>query len=119
MHRSTEQPFPSSQSRSLPQRGRSVVVVVAGAAQLAAAQASQQLDAVPAQALPPGGALHGCPPLLTLQRLPPSARVRQQVTSPGRPQVERAAQRTTAVRHWGRSVPRRAAVLATRTTQAT
>src|SRR5207249_12209028 len=109
MHRSTEQPFPSSQSRSLPQRGRSVVVVVAGAAQLAAAQASQQLDAVPAQALPPGGALHGCPPLLTLQRLPPPARVRQQATSPARPPAERPPPRTTAERHWARSGPRRAA----------
>ena len=112
------QPFPSSQSRSLPHPAGNVVVVVAGP-QLPALQASQQLASLPTQALPPGGAVHSPAPPLTLHLVAPSALVRQQVTRPGRPHVERAAQRTAAGRHCGGRRPARASALATRATQST
>jgi len=72
-----------------------VVVVLVPPVQPPAPHASQQLATVPMHALPPGGAWHLSASCLTLQRLRPLASVRQQVTNPFRPQVERAAQRIT------------------------
>ena len=69
--------------------------------------------------LPPEGAVHSAALLMTLHLRVPSARVRQQVTEPGRPHVERTAQRTTGVRQCDRRRPARAAALATRATQST
>jgi hypothetical protein len=57
--------------------------------------ASQQLVALPTQALPPGGATHIVVDAFVLQRVLPRALVRQQVTKPGFPHVDLAAQRFT------------------------
>jgi hypothetical protein len=57
---------------------------------------SQQLVSVPTQAAPPGGAVHELSDDFVLQRVAPDALVRQQVTNPGLPQVDRAAQRFTS-----------------------
>jgi hypothetical protein len=59
-------------------------------------QASQQLANVPTHAVPPFGALHLSMPDLVEHFVWPLALVRQQVTNPGLPQVERAAHFTTA-----------------------
>jgi hypothetical protein len=72
-----------------------VDVVVVGGVQPPAAQASQQLVKAPMHALPPAGAEQAAALRLSAQRVAPP-RVRQQVTNPGRPQVERAAHRRTA-----------------------
>jgi len=61
-------------------------------------QASQQLDSVPVQALPPCGAVQVATFLLIEHLITPVALVRQQVTNPGRPQVECAAQRFSCPR---------------------
>ena len=53
------------------------------------------------------------------QRVVPSAPVRQQVTKPGFPHADLAAQPTTASRHASRSDPLRTAVLAACDTQLT
>jgi hypothetical protein len=66
-----------------------VVVVVVGQP---GPQASQQLGFVPTVA----GALHKAALRLVLQWTLPLALVRQQVTKPGLPQVDREAQRMTA-----------------------
>ncbi len=63
------------------------VVVVGGGAQ----PASQQLASAPTHALPPLGALQLAPPRLMRHRVTPVLLVRQQVTKPGFPQVERDA----------------------------
>ena len=75
-----------------------VKVVVVGDAQPLPPHASQQLDAVPTHALPCFGALQR--PCLIEHDVFPDADVRQQVTNPVRPQVDRAAHRTTAPRHF-------------------
>jgi hypothetical protein len=54
--------------------------------------ASQQLGRDPAQAWPPFGGLHAAALRLMLHFVAPFAVVRQQVTNPGRPQVDLAAQ---------------------------
>jgi hypothetical protein len=72
--------------------------------QLPLPQESQQLGTVPVHALPPFGARQRVASLFTLQRSLPAAVVRQQVTAPGRPHVDRVAQRFTvplqAERSW-------------------
>jgi hypothetical protein len=76
-----------------------VVVVVVCAAHPPATHASQQLGALPTHACPPDGGRHLVASDFRVQRVSPRAFVRQQVTKPGRPQVERAAHATTARRH--------------------
>src|SRR5437667_12819564 len=68
-----------------------VVVLVVVVAQPLGPQASQQLGFVPMV----DGGLQRLGSRLTLQWILPSESVRQQVTAPGLPQVERDAQRTT------------------------
>jgi hypothetical protein len=82
--------------------GTVVVVVLPG--QLPDPQASQQLGIDPTQALPPVGAWQRASLDLTLQRVFPNASVRQHVTAPARPHVERVAQSTTRLRHAARSL---------------
>ena len=72
--------------------GTDVVVVVV--TQPPASQASQQLENPPAHA-PAAWQRSG---VVTLHRVRPSARVRQQVTASGRPQVEVFTQRLTVRR---------------------
>jgi hypothetical protein len=79
----------------LPQDGGGMVVVVVGE-QPPFTHASQQLDAPLTQALPPRGALHDEAFRLTRHFVRPFESVRQQVTEPGRPQVDREAQCQTA-----------------------
>ena len=50
----------------------------------------------PAHALPPAGATQRSASLFVLHFVLPDSLVRQQVTNPGFPQVDRAAQRFTA-----------------------
>jgi hypothetical protein len=96
-----------------------LVVVVAGTgvvvlvAQPFALQASQQLENAPMQALPLRGALQRRSRRLMLQWLLPPASVRQQVTKPGRPHVDRAAHAVTSSLHCLRSVPAVTASFAT------
>ncbi len=70
-------------------------VVVVVVAQPPSVHASQQLGSSPTQKDPPFGALHLAALLLIEQLVLPLFVVRQQVTKPGLPQVERAAQRRT------------------------
>jgi hypothetical protein len=79
--------------------------------------ASQQLVKAPTQASPPAGATQSVTSRFTLQRVVPAALVRQQVTKPCFPQVERAAQRITAPLHWRGRRPARIAASALVTTQ--
>src|SRR5206468_4294713 len=65
-----------------------VVVVPPPPAQPPDTHASQQLDCVPTQALPPEGALHAPGLLTTLHVVAPVASVWQQVTALDRPHVE-------------------------------
>jgi len=65
---------------------------VAAEAQPPPVHASQQLGRCPAQARPPFGGLHAAAFRLMLHFVTPFAVVRQQVTNPGRPQVDLAAQ---------------------------
>jgi len=76
-----------------------VLVVVVGAAHPPATHASQQLGALPTHACPPDGGRHLVASEFLVQRVSPRAFVRQQVTKPGRPHVERAAHATTARKH--------------------
>jgi len=76
-----------------------VLVVVVGVAQPPATHASQQLGAFPTHACSPDGGRHLVASDFLVQRVSPRTFVRQQVTKPGRPHVERAAQATTARRH--------------------
>src|SRR5579883_3233103 len=89
-----------------------VVVVVVGSGQEPWLQASQQLGAVPTQAPPPLGALHLLALALIAHLVTPFAFVRQQVTEPaGFPQVDLAAQATTApLQLFGSSPPATAAL---------
>jgi len=77
-----------------------LVVVVACSVVLVVAhppskQASQQLGTTPTQALPPVGATQWAGLRFTLQTVSPVGLVRQHVTKPGLPHVDRAAQRMT------------------------
>ncbi len=76
-----------------------VAVSVYDGAQPPAPQASQQLVKTPVQTEPPDGARHLLASGLTPQLVLPLAVVRQHVTAPGRPQVEREAQRLAADAH--------------------
>ena len=71
------------------------VLLVVGTTQPPFWQASQQLESAPAHALPPLGALQAAAFFLIEHLVTPLRLVRQQVTKPGRPHVERAAQRCT------------------------
>jgi hypothetical protein len=82
-----------------------VVVTVLVVTQPLPVHASQQLAGVPTQALPPAGGVQSAALRFTTQRVAPFERVRQQVTAPGRPQVEREAQRRTSpLQSGGRSM---------------
>jgi hypothetical protein len=97
-----------------------VVVVVVGSGQEPWLQASQQLGAVPTQAPPPLGALHLLALALIAHLVTPFAFVRQQVTEPaGFPQVDLAAQATTAPLQLFGSSPPATAALATPATHLT
>ena len=82
-----------------------VVVVPPPPAQPPDTHASQQLDCVPTQALPPEGAVHALALPLTLHVVAPVASVWQQVTAPARPHVELPAQLMTTSAHCLDSVP--------------
>jgi len=84
-----------------------------------APHASQQLDTDPTHAVPPCGALQRFSPCLIVQLVWPCASVRQQVTKPRLPQVDTAAQCTTAPLHSGRSDPSSTAAFTTCATQLT
>src|SRR4029079_13129464 len=79
--------------------GVGVLVGVYGGAQPVAPQASQQLVNTPVHTEPPDGALHLLAFGLTPHFVLPLQVVRQHVTAPGRPQVERVAQRLAATTH--------------------
>ena len=103
--------------------GAAVVVVVPWQTKAPPAepapQESQQLVAVPAQACPPGGALHWLAFDLVEHFTLPRLSTRQQVMAPGLPHVECAAQRMTLPLHsLGRS-PDLASSFATWATQLT
>jgi len=75
--------------QSTGQRGpNSVVVVVEHSVVL---QASQQLGVPPTHAMPPRGGRQAAALRLMLHLVSPRAFVRQQVTTPGRPHVDRRA----------------------------
>ncbi len=82
-----------------------VVVVPPPPAQPPDTHASQQLDWVPTQALPPEGALHALALLTTLHVVAPVASVWQHVTAPDRPHVELPAQLLTTSAQALESVP--------------
>ena len=81
------------------------VVVPPPPAQPPDTHASQQLDWVPTQALPPEGALHALALLTTLHVVAPVASVWQHVTAPDRPHVELPAQLLTTSAQALESVP--------------
>src|SRR5207237_10101010 len=81
-----------------------VVVVPPPPAQPPDTHASQQLDCVPTQALPPEGALHALGLLTTLHVGAPVASVWQHVTALDRPHVELPAQLMTTSAHCLESV---------------
>lgn len=82
-----------------------------------APQESQQLVPLPAHAWPPFGALHLSALDLMEHFVLPFLSTRQQVTDPGLPQIDRAAQLVTSPRHsLGRS-PDAASSFTTRLTQ--
>src|SRR5438094_5161289 len=91
-----------------------VVVLLVGAP-----QASQQLGADPTDAVPPVGALQSAAVLVIEHVVCPLLSVVQQVTKPGLPQVECAAQEITVSSHSGRSDPSATAAAATASTQLT
>src|SRR6266566_4620155 len=95
------------------------VVVVVVALLAGAPQASQQLGADPTDAVPPVGALQSAAVLLVEHVAWPVLSVVQQVTKPGRPQVDCAAQEITVSSHSGRSDPSATAAAATASTQLT
>ena len=72
------------------------VVLLVAVRQAVPPQASQQLATSPTQADPPFRGLHAAARRLMPHVRPPWASVRQHVTEPGLPQVERAAHRFTA-----------------------
>src|SRR5436853_607856 len=85
--------------------GTVVVVVPPPPAQPPDTHASQQLDCVPTQALPPEGAVHALARLLTLHVVAPVASVWQQVTARVCPHVELPAQDMTTSAHSLETVP--------------
>jgi hypothetical protein len=85
----------------------------------AAVHASQQLGALLTHASPLRGARHESASRLVLQSVRPLAVVRQHVTKPSRPHVDRAAQRTTSPWHSCRRSPLATASFATPATQLT
>jgi hypothetical protein len=96
-----------------------VLVVVVVTAQPPLPHASQQLVADPTHTCPPLGALHDDARRFTVHLVAPPGFVRQQVTAPGLPHVERAAQRRTADWHCGGSWPFEARSVATAAAQLT
>jgi hypothetical protein len=76
-----------------------LLVVVVVIAQPLAVHASQQLENALTQALPPLGGVQWAASRFVRQRVRPLDVVRQQVTKPGLPQVDLAAQRTTLRLH--------------------
>jgi hypothetical protein len=92
-----------------------VEVVVATVHSPFVPHASQQLGTEPTQAVPPDGAWHWAGLFLMLHFAFPVRVVRQQVTAPGRPHVEREAQRVTSARQ---SAGRRPSATALATTAA-
>ena len=96
-----------------------VVVLPGGPHELPGPHASQQLGTDPTHAVPPRGGLQADSLLLIEQLMSPLRSVRQQVTKPGLPQVDRAAQRTTASLHSCRSDPSFTAASARCATQLT
>jgi len=95
------------------------VVVVLPVTQPPGPHASQQLGTDPTHAVPPGGALQKAALLLMEQVVWPVLLVRQQVTAPGLPQDDCAAQDTTEPSHSGRSEPFSTAASTTPSTQFT
>jgi len=91
------------------------VVLVVVATHGGWSHASQQLVATPAQA----GAAHAIELGLIRQRRSPLARVVQQVTDPGRPQVDLLAHRFTLRTHSARSIPPSSRLRATPTAHRT
>jgi len=94
-----------------------VVVVLTG--QPPALQASQQLATLFTQPAPPFGAVHFLASGLIEHFATPFAVVRQQETKPGRPQVDWAAQWTTACLHCFGRLPLAIADFAATTTHLT
>jgi hypothetical protein len=89
-----------------------------GDAQPVAVHASQQLGCTPTHAVPPLGALHAAA-LLFVEHFVTVPFVRQQVTKPALPHVERAAHLTTAPLQFAGSVWAATAALATPATHFT
>ena len=96
-----------------------VVVLPGGPHELPGPHASQQLGTDPTHAVPPVGALHTAALLLVEHVVWPVRLVVQQVTKPGLPQVDCAAQDTTGSAHSGRSDPSSTAAATTASTQLT
>jgi hypothetical protein len=96
-----------------------VVVVLAPGQPPPGPQASQQVGWSLTQALPPIGARQESAFRLTLQRVFPLAKVRQQATNPSFPQADRTAQSTTWSRQADERSPFLTAALATRIAQPT
>jgi hypothetical protein len=82
-------------------------------------QAAQQLGTVPTHAAPPDGARQRDALFLMLHFVFPLRVVRQQVTAPGRPQVDRDAQRATSARQSAGRRPSATAVAVTEAAQCT
>ncbi len=100
--------------------GAAVVVVVPSQTNgPPAPQESQQLAAVPTHAWPPLGALHFSALDLVEHFTLPRRSMRQQVTAPGLPHVDLAAQRTTSPLHWRGRSPESASAFATPATHLT
>jgi hypothetical protein len=78
-----------------------LVVLEVEVAHPLAPQASQQLSKTPVHAPPPRGALQRSGARTIEHLVLPFACVRQHVAAPGRPHVEREAQRTTVPRQDG------------------
>ena len=98
-------------------KGDVVVVLVPPEMHEPSAHASQQLGSDPTHAVPSCGALQSLSLCLMLHFVWPCSSVRQQVTKSGLPQVDCAAQCTTASLHSWRSDPSLVAASATCCTQ--
>ena len=99
--------------------GDVVVLLVPPEMHEPSAHASQQLGSDPTHAVPSCGALQSLSLCLMLHFVWPCSSVRQQVTKSGLPQVDCAAQCTTASLHSWRSDPSLVAASATCCTQLT
>ena len=99
--------------------GEVVVVLPPVEHEPSAPHASQQLDCDPTHAVPPCGGLQSSSLCLMLHIVWPCSSVRQQVTKPGRPQVDMSAHCTTSSLHSFRSDLSLTAAFATRSTQCT